>query len=400
MAKSPYDIDLDRNAANFQPLTPLSFLERSAAVFPDHTAIIHGRLRRSYAELYARARQLASALAAQGIARGDTVSVLLANTPAMLECHYGVPMTQAVLNTINTRLDAALVAFQLDHAQAKVLIADREFSSLAKEALALARVQPLVIDYDDPELDGAGERLGSLEYEQLVASGDPSFDWHRPDDEWDAISLNYTSGTTGNPEGRRLSSPRRLPARHRQRAHRQHGQALRLSLDAADVPLQRLVLPMDHLGGGRHPCLPAPGARAGDVRRHCPPSRDPSLRCADRDGDPAQCARRPKKPLPHVVESFTAAAPPPESRAGGDEGGRLQRHARLRPHRNLRARHHQRMAQRMGRAARAGAGGQEGAPGRALRPRSRALDVTIPTRWHRFRATARPWARSCFAAMW
>ena len=135
---TPYDIDLDRNPANFQPLTPLSFLERAASVFPEHTAIVHGALRRSYGDFYARARRLGSALAQRGMSRGDTVSVILANTPAMLECHYGVAMSAAVLNTINTRLDPAVVAFQLDHADAKVLIADREFSRLAKEALALA----------------------------------------------------------------------------------------------------------------------------------------------------------------------------------------------------------------------------------------------------------------------
>src|SRR5258706_1087969 len=198
---TPYDIDLDRKAANFQPLTPLSFLERSAAVFPDHTAIIHGALRRSYAEFYARTRCLASALTKRGIKRGDTVSVLLANTPAMLECHYGVPMTPAVLNTINTRLDAATVAFQLDHAESKVLIADREFSKLAKEALALAKGNPLVADYDDPEFAGAGERLGAIEYEDFLAAGDADFAGKMPDDEWDAISLNYTSGTTADPKG-------------------------------------------------------------------------------------------------------------------------------------------------------------------------------------------------------
>jgi len=198
---TPYDIDLDRNPANFQPLTPLSFLERSAAIFPDHTAINHGALRRSYAEFYARARRLASALARRGIERGDTVSALLANTPAMLECHYGVPMAGAVLNTINTRLDAAIVAFQLDHADAKVLLTDREFSKLAKEALALAKVKPLVIDYEDPEFTGAGESVGSIEYEDFIAAGDPDFAWKMPDSEWDAISLNYTSGTTGDPKG-------------------------------------------------------------------------------------------------------------------------------------------------------------------------------------------------------
>src|SRR6202165_4949404 len=139
---TPYDTDLDRNPANYQPLTPLGFLERAAAVFPDHTAIIHGKLRRNYAEFYARTRRLASALAKRGIKRDDTVSVMLANTPAMLECHYGVPMTQGVLNTLNTRLDAAIIAFSLDHAEAKVLITEREFSKTAKEALSLAKAEP------------------------------------------------------------------------------------------------------------------------------------------------------------------------------------------------------------------------------------------------------------------
>src|SRR5471032_868647 len=201
MAKTPYDTDLDRNPANFQPLTPLGFLERAASVFPDHTAIIHGKLKRNYAEFYARTRRLASALAKRGIKRGDTVSVLLANTPACLECHYGVPMAQAVLNTLNTRLDAAIIAFVLDHAEAKVVITDREFSKVMKEALSLAKVKPLVIDYDDPEFSGTGERLGEIEYEEFIAQGDPDYVWRMPDDEWDAIALNYTSGTTGNPKG-------------------------------------------------------------------------------------------------------------------------------------------------------------------------------------------------------
>src|SRR6202140_215277 len=164
MATSPYDTDLDRNAANFQPLTPLTLLARAAAVYPAHPAIIHGALRRSYAEFYARARRLASALAKRGIKRGDSVSAMLANTPAMLECHYGAPMTQGVLNTLNTRLDAPIIAFSLDHAEAKVVIIDREFSTVMKRALALCNVQPLVIDYDDPEYSGPGERLSKIEY--------------------------------------------------------------------------------------------------------------------------------------------------------------------------------------------------------------------------------------------
>src|SRR6478735_7495230 len=198
---NPYDTDLDRNPANFQPLTPLTFLERAAAVYPKHTAVIHGPLRRSYSEFYARARKLASALAKHGIKRGDTVSVMLANTPAMLEAHYGVPMTQGVLNTLNTRLDPPIIAFSLDHAETKVLITDREYSKTVKEALKLAKVKPLVIDYDDAEYSGDGERLGGIEYEAFVAQGDPDFAWKMPDDEWDAIALNYTSGTTGDPKG-------------------------------------------------------------------------------------------------------------------------------------------------------------------------------------------------------
>src|SRR5437764_3701761 len=173
MAKTPYATDLDRNPANFQPLTPLSLIDRAAAVYPDHTAIIHGRLRRSYAEFYARARRLGSALAKRGIRRGDTVTVMLANTPAMLEAHYGVPMSGAVLNTLNTRLDAAILAFTLDHAETKVLIVDREYSKVIKEALALAKAKPLVIDYDDPEYSGPGERLGTIEYEGFLGEGDP-----------------------------------------------------------------------------------------------------------------------------------------------------------------------------------------------------------------------------------
>ena len=224
-------------------------------------------------EFYARARRLASALAKRGIERGDTVSVMLANTPAMLEAHYGVPMTQGVLNTLNTRLDAAIIAFSLDHAETKVLITDREFSKTVKEALALAKVKPLVIDYDDPEYSGAGERLGAIEYEEFVAQGDPDFAWQMPDDEWDAIALNYTSGTTGDPKG--------VVYHHRGAYLLALGnivtcgmaQASGLSVDAADVPLQRLVLPVVDLGGRRHACLPARGARARRCTTRSPTTR-------------------------------------------------------------------------------------------------------------------------------
>jgi len=198
---SPYDTDLDRNAANFQPLTPLSFLARAAAVYPDQTAIIHGKRSWTYRDFFGRAKKLAAALAKRGIKRGDTVAAVLANTPAMLEAHYGVAMAGAVLNTINTRLDAAIIAFTLDHGEAKVLITDREFSKVVKGALAACKAKPLVIDYDDPEFTGPGERLSNLEYEDFLRQGEADFAWVMPNDEWDAISLNYTSGTTGDPKG-------------------------------------------------------------------------------------------------------------------------------------------------------------------------------------------------------
>ena len=201
MADDPYSTGLDRNPANHQPLSPLSFLARAAEIFPHRTAIVHGPLRRSYAEFYARSRQLASALAKRGIGRGDTVSVLLPNTPAMLECHHGVPMCGAVLHSINTRLDAALIAFQLDHADSKVLIVDGEFIALAREALSLTQAAPLLVRCDDPEFDGPAAPAEATDYEAFLSGGDPDFDWPMPRDEWDAIAINYTSGTTGDPKG-------------------------------------------------------------------------------------------------------------------------------------------------------------------------------------------------------
>jgi fatty-acyl-CoA synthase len=189
------------NAANFASLTPLSFLPRSAAIHPDRIAVIHGERRLSYRELYARARRLASALSRHGIGAGDTVSVMLPNVPAMVEAHHGVPMLGAVLNTINTRLDARTVAYILDHGEAKVLITDREFAAQVGPALALSKRKPFVIDVDDPLYTGPGDRLGKIEYEDFIAGGNPDFAWTPPADESSAIALNYTSGTTGNPKG-------------------------------------------------------------------------------------------------------------------------------------------------------------------------------------------------------
>ena len=196
-----FETDLDRNAANYAPLTPLQFLERAAAVYPKRVSVIHGARRFTWQETYARCRRLASALARRGIGTGDTVAVMLSNTPEMYECHFGVPMTGGVLLSLNTRLDADAIAFMLQHGEAKVLITDREFAPTIQNALKKAKRDLVVVDVDDPEYAGPGERLGEQGYEELLAQGDPEFAWKWPADEWNAISLNYTSGTTGDPKG-------------------------------------------------------------------------------------------------------------------------------------------------------------------------------------------------------
>ncbi|RYG22857.1 MAG: acyl-CoA synthetase [Burkholderiales bacterium] len=200
---SIFDRDLPRTAANHSPLTPLVYLERAADVYPERIAIIHGELRRNWRDMYVRCRRLASALAARGIKRNDTVAVMLPNTPAMVEAHFAVPMAGAVLNTLNTRLDANTIAFMLDHGEAKAVIVDAEFSSVMRQAIALRahKTALTVIDAEDPLFAGPAERIGDLTYEALVEEGDPAYAWQLPEDEWDAIALNYTSGTTGNPKG-------------------------------------------------------------------------------------------------------------------------------------------------------------------------------------------------------
>ena len=315
---NPYEQDLDRCAANYQPLTPLTYLERAAKVFPDQVAIIHGRQRTSYREFWRRSLRLASALSKRGIGKGDTVTVLLSNTPAMLEAHFGVPMVKAVLHCLNTRLDAAIIAFQLDHAESKVVIVDREFSAVMAEALKLARVKPLVVDYDDPEYpDDAPypkrERIGSLEYEELLAGGDENFAWSMPDDEWDAISLNYTSGTTGNPKG--------VVYHHRGAALMAYTNTIHA--DMGRHPVSLWTLPMFHCNGwcfpwtlavqaGTHVCLRWVRAKAmydaiadHGVTHLCgaPIVMSTLINAADSE----------KREFPQTVIFSTAAAPPPEA---------------------------------------------------------------------------------------
>jgi fatty-acyl-CoA synthase len=318
VSDNPYEQNLDRNPANYQPLTPLTLLERAAKVFPEQTAIVHGRLRRSYREFQERSVRLASALSRRGFGKGDTVTVMLSSTPPMLEAHHGVPMTKAVLHSLNTRLDAAVIAFQLDHADSKVVIVDREFSGVMQAALSQAQVKPLVIDFDDPEYPEdapypKGERIGSLDYEDFVASGDPEFAWAMPDDEWDAISLNYTSGTTGNPKG--------VVCHHRGAALMTYANTVHAGMGRHPVYLW--TLPMFHCNGwcfpwtlalqaGTHVCLRW-------VRAKAMYDAIADLGVTHLCGAPIvmstllNAAADEKRSFPQTVNFSTAAAPPPES---------------------------------------------------------------------------------------
>ena len=316
---SPYELGLDRAAANFQPLTPLTFLDRAARTWPDHPAIIHGRLRRRYAEFAARARRLASVLTQAGVGPGDTVSAMLSNTPEMLEAHHGVPMAGAVLNTINTRLDAAIVAFILDHAEAKVLITDTEFSATVRQALAQTKVRPLVVDVVDGECETSGECLGTREYEEWIAQGDPEYRSEHPKDEWQAISLNYTSGTTGNPKG---------VVYHHRGAYLM-AYANTIAAEMGHHPVYLWTLPMFHCNGwcfpwtlavtgGTHVCLRWVRARSiyDTIAEHgvthlC---GAPIVMATLLNAPEAE-----KRTFPHPVRFVTAAAPPPEAVLAGME---------------------------------------------------------------------------------
>ena len=317
-----YEQGLDRNRANHQPLTPLTYLERAARTYPDHVAIIHGDYRATYRDFWRRSLKLAGALAGRGIGKGDTVTVMLSNTPPMLECHFGVPMVKAVLHSLNTRLDAAIIAFQLDHAETKILIVDREFSGVVAEALKLAKVKPLVVDYDDPDYAAdapypKGAPIGTLDYEALVAEGSEDFAWSMPDDEWDSISLNYTSGTTGNPKG--------VVYHHRGAALMAYANTIHAGMAKHAVYLW--TLPMFHCNGwcfpwtlaiqaGTHVCLRWVRAKTmydaiadHGVTHLCgAPIVMSTLINAPDDH---------KRDFPQTVTFNTAAAPPPEAVLSG-----------------------------------------------------------------------------------
>jgi fatty-acyl-CoA synthase len=250
-----YEQGLDRNPANYTPITPLLFLERSAEIYPNKVAVIHGKLRQTWAQTYERCRRLASALQKHGIGLGDTVAVMLPNTPPMVEAHFGIPMAGAVLNALNTRLDPESIAFMLNHGEAKVVIVDPEFSGVMKKALEIAKKESgrefLIIDVEEKEYDVPGEKLGKLTYEQLLAEGNPTFAWQVPADEWQAICLNYTSGTTGNPKG--------VVYHHRGAAINAVSNVL--DWDINKHPVYLWTLPMFHCNGWCFPWTIA--ARAG-----------------------------------------------------------------------------------------------------------------------------------------
>ncbi|UWR07696.1 acyl-CoA synthetase [Ruegeria sp. B32] len=315
---SIYQRDLDKGPANFTALSPLSYIERTAAVYPDYPAVVYGDRRYSWAQTYARCRRLASALAARGVGKGDTVSIIAANIPEMYEAHFGVPMAGAVLNTINTRLDAPIIAFILNHAESKVLLVDPEFSGVVNQALEQVDHDILVIDIEDPSFDG-GEKLGALTYDDLLAEGDPEFSWSLPADEWDAITLNYTSGTTGNPKG--------VVYHHRGAALNATSNILTWGMPQHSVYLW--TLPMFHCNGWCFPWTMAANAGTSVCLRAV---RDEPIYRAFRDervthfcGAPIvlnMLANAPDhlKDFGHEIKVMTAGAPPPAAVIAAMEG--------------------------------------------------------------------------------
>ncbi|MCH7937564.1 MAG: acyl-CoA synthetase [Proteobacteria bacterium] len=318
-----YEQGLDRSTANFAPLSPLSFIGRTAAVYPDHISVIHGQKRFTWAQTHARCRRLAGALAKRGIGVGDTVAVMGSNTPEMVEAAFGVPMSGATLNTLNVRLDADTIAFCLNHGEAKVLITDTEFSETVKQALADLGRDIVVIDIDDTEADDdiSRERLGEKDYEALLDEGEADFDWHLPDDEWQAISLNFTSGTTGNPKG---------VVYHHRGAYLNAVSNI-VGWNMAHHPVYLWTLPMFHCNGWCFPWSIAAVAGTNVCLRRVNAANIYNAiadhRVTHFCGAPivlnfvVDATDSERREFDHTVNVMTAAAPPPESTLEG-----MQRH--------------------------------------------------------------------------
>ena len=306
-----YEQHLDRTPANFAPLSPIPLLERAASVFPDRPSVVHGGRRYTWSETWTRARRLGSALSRRGIGKRDTVAVMLPNVPEMFECHFGIPMTGGVINALNTRLDAATIAFILNHGEAEILITDREFAPTVEDALGQIGRDITVIDVDDPEYAGDGALLGETTYEDFIAGGDPAYEGREPDDEWDAIALNYTSGTTGNPKGVVYS--------HRGGYIGAIGNPMTWSMP--QHPVYLWTLPMFHCNGWTFPwALPAVAGTSICLRNV---SAAGIFAAIAEEGVTHFCGapvvlnmvvnapEHERRPLPHKVEIMTAAAPPP-----------------------------------------------------------------------------------------
>jgi len=316
-----FDVDLQKTPANYAALSPLAFIQRSAEVYPDKLAVVHGNLRRTWLEVFTRCRQLASALEKHGIGKGDTVAVMLPNTPPMVEAHFGIPVTGAVLNALNTRLDAETIAFMLDHGEAKVVIVDPEFAGTMHKALALRRSSGplLVIQAEDELYTGDSQRIGSINYDDFLAIGDTNYSWTLPDDEWDAIALNYTSGTTGNPKG--------VVYHHRGAAANAVSNIL--EWDMPKHPVYLWTLPMFHCNGWCFPWTVA--ARAGVnvcLRKVAAPEIFEAIRvhavthyCAAPivHGMLVNASDALKQGLPRGVKCMVAGAAPPASMIEGME---------------------------------------------------------------------------------
>ena len=316
-----FDTDLPKTPANYAAQSPLAFIERTAEVYPDRLAVVHGDLRRTWLETFTRCRQLASALEKYGIGKGDTVAVMLPNTPPMVEAHFGIPATGAVLNALNTRLDAATLAFMLDHGEAKVVIVDPEFAGIMQQALALrTSSEPiLIINAEDALYTGDSLRIGSINYDDFLATGDADYNWKLPDNEWDAIALNYTSGTTGNPKG--------VVYHHRGAAANAVSNIL--EWDMPKHPVYLWTLPMFHCNGWCFPWTVA--ARAGVnvcLRKVAAPEIFEAIRthgvthyCAAPivHGMLVNAPDALKQGLPHGVKCMVAGAAPPASMIEGME---------------------------------------------------------------------------------